>query len=300
MSDGERKLLDASGDYRYAVRDGEAVGEAPWQSCRVVLTTERLVLATGSDERSIPLGRVRVPADLPEGTPTDGATPVGIGETVLLIDVQGREGLGPAHARATLHDEVVLVDHPRDADGDVAGADADAAGGGGEPDGDEVSGWTKARVDFGDDRLALGLRGGATVGFALADVADVRRATGEVQGRERPILAVAHGDEAGGSGRTRLSGADEHVRALERVLRAAPEPDPVAELSNLEREVLVALYSGVPALDVPAFVGADAAEVEAVYERLVDVGAAEVDREGTEVVLSDRGRNLASRAMGAG
>ena len=61
MSEGERKPVDATGDYAHAVRDGEPVAEPVWRSCRLVLTDERLVLATGDDHRTI--SWVMVPED---------------------------------------------------------------------------------------------------------------------------------------------------------------------------------------------------------------------------------------------
>lgn len=283
MSEEERTLLDAAGDYRYVVRDGEVASETPWQSCRIVLTSRRLVLATGGDERSIPLDRVRVPGDVPDGATVEAGTPVRIGDAVLAIDARGPEPLASAYSRATLHGEVLLVD----------GRPAD------DVDGGEPAEWSKARLAFEDDGVVLERAGGGTEGLELGDVRAVRTATGDVLGRERQILAVEHDDGDEQAARRRFSGAEAHVSALARVLRTALESGPsVPELDETDREVLVALYAGVSRSDVPAFVGADAAEVAETVDRLREAGAVETGPGETEVALTDRGRNLASRAMG--
>ena len=70
-----------------------------------------------------------------------------------------------------------------------------------------------------------------------------------------------------------------------------------ADLSEREREVLMALYSGVSHFEIPNFVDMDVEKVEEVYDRLIELDILEEVRVRKEVQLKARGRNIASSAM---
>jgi helix-turn-helix protein len=69
------------------------------------------------------------------------------------------------------------------------------------------------------------------------------------------------------------------------------------ELSEMESQVLMALYSGVSPFEMSDFVGIDVDEVEEIYQNLLEMGAVDEVRTRTEVSLNAHGRNLASEAM---
>ena len=60
----------------------------------------------------------------------------------------------------------------------------------------------------------------------------------------------------------------------------------------------MALYSGVSPFKIPEFVGRDVDEVEAIYERLIDLGILDRVRVRNEVTLTSSGRSIASDALG--
>jgi len=279
MSDGERKLVDTAGDYRYAVRDGQPVTDADWQSCRVVLTSERMVLATGGGKQAIPHSKIRVTGGIDaDGIDADGATPLEIGGNV--IDVQGVDDFESEYCRAALHDEVILVKHPAV----VGGVVQEAA-------------WSKCRFRLDGDAVVLGLSDGETVSFDIDDVGTIETATRQVRDERRPVVEVEHTVDDR-SVETHLSGMEWHSRALESLLRKVIEKrDADYELSETERQVLMALYSGVSPFEMSDFVGIPVEEVEDVYGTLLEVGAVDKVRERTEVTLNAQGRNMASEAM---
>jgi hypothetical protein len=285
MSEGERKLADAAGDFCYAVRGGEPVAEPTWRSCRVVLTDRRLVLATGDGKQGIPHSKIRLPEDdgvVPDGAPADGATALEVGGAVVLLDTD-LDGFEAAYCRAALTGEVILAKAPAVVGGVVQETD-----------------WSKARVRPAEDRVTLGFPGGERTGIEVADVGTVERSERDVRGERRPVVAVEHTDGEGRSVETHLSGAERHWRALAALFRAALEDrggDGEYELSEAESEVLMALYSGVSPFEMADFVGLDVAEVEEIYDRLLDVGAVDKVRERTEVSLNAQGRNMASKEM---
>ncbi len=283
MSEREQKLVDASGNYRYAVRDGQSV-ESDWQSCRVVLTSERLVLATNSGRQAIPHARIRVPADgsLAERLEEADATPLEIGTSVILVDVQGVADFESEYCRAALHEEVVLVRH-RAVVGGVVREDAS---------------WSKCRFRLDGETVALELSGGETVSFDIDDVGTTETTDQQVSGENRTVVKIEHTDEAGRSVETHFSGMAWHSRALEALFRTVVEArQSDYELSEMEQQVLMALYSGVSPFEMSDFVGVPVEDVEGIYETLIDVGAVDKIRERTEVALNAQGRNMASEAM---
>ncbi len=286
MSEGEQKLVDTQGDYLYAVKGGEPLPDAQWRSCRIVITDERLVLSTSSNKQAIPHSKILVPDDdenlIPDGMDAPGATPLKIGNNVILVDAQELSDFESEYCRAALHDEVILAKYPAIVGGVVQ----------------EDASWSKARFRLDDNEIVLGLPDNETVRFAIDNVGTVDTATEQVAGEQREVVKVEHTDEEGRSVETHFSGVQWHPRALGTLLRNTIEArQDEYELDDLENQVLMALYSGVAPFEMADFVGTDVEEVEEIYQRLLDAGAVDKVRERTEVSLNAKGRNLASEAM---
>ncbi|MFT4946521.1 MAG: helix-turn-helix protein [Natronomonas sp.] len=286
MSEGEQKLVDTQGDYLYAVKDGEPLPDAQWRSCRIVITSERLVLSTNNDKQAIPHSKILVPDEdedlVPEGMEAPGATALQIGNNVILVDTQELADFESEYCRAALHDEVILVKYPAIIGGVVQ----------------EEAAWSKARFRLNDDEIVLGLPDNETVTFPIGDVGTVETASEQVAGEQREVVKVEHTDGDGRSVETHFSGVKWHPRALATLVRNTIENrQDEYELDNLENQVLMALYSGVSPFEMADFVGIDVAEVEEIYQKLLDAGAVDKVRERTEVSLNAKGRNLASEAM---
>ena len=69
------------------------------------------------------------------------------------------------------------------------------------------------------------------------------------------------------------------------------------DVTDRERQVLVALYSGVSPFEVPDFVGMDVEAVEETVDSLVEKGVLTEKRVRREVKLKARGRNIASEVI---
>lgn len=285
MSEGEQKLVDTGGDYLYAVKDGQPLPDASWQSCRVLLTDKRLVLSTNGGKQAIPHSKITLLDDdsvLPAQYQDSVATPLRIGNNVILVDPQQIDSFEIEFCRAALRDSVILAKHPAKVGGVVKG-DTE---------------WSKARFRLDDDTVSLGLPGNETVSFPIGDVGTIERNTQSVMGENRSVVKVEHTDEDERSVETHFSGTDWHTTALEALLQATiEEREGDYELSEMESEVLMALYSGVSPFEMADFVGMDVDKVEEIYQHLLDVGAVDKVRERTEVSLNAHGRNLASEAM---
>jgi len=286
MSEGEQKLIDTAGDYLYAVKDGQPVTAGDWRSCRLVLTDERLVLSTSSGKQSIPHSKIILPdgddSMLPEQYEDETATPLRIGNNVILVDAQQFDDFEREYCRAALHNEVILTKYPAKVGGVVQ----------------EDTEWSKARFGLEEDRISLGLPGNGTVAFPLKDVGTIENRTEQVMGESRRVVRVEHTDQEDRSVETHFSGVEYHSRALGSLLRKViAERGDDYELSPVENQVLMALYSGVSPFEMGDFVGIDVDEVEEIYQTLLEVGAVDKVRERTEVTLNAQGRNLASEAM---
>jgi helix-turn-helix protein len=69
-------------------------------------------------------------------------------------------------------------------------------------------------------------------------------------------------------------------------------------LGPVEEQVVMALHSGVSPFDIPGFVDAEVAEVEEIFDRLIELEVIEVVRERTEVEMTAQGRSVAGESMG--
>ena len=286
MSGDERKLLDTSGDYCYVRRDGTAVTDPQWQSSRLLLTNKRLVLAGSDGKQTIPHAKVTIPTDtdsvVPEDIDITGAVVLNVGSDTVLVAATDVDDFVETYCRANLGGGVILAKH-RAVVGGVVQDDA---------------AWSKARFSVTDDEFRLQFPGGESAGCELEDIGTVENKSGTVMGEQRDIVAIEHTDDAGNSVETHLSGNARHTTVLERLFEHIVERrGDDHELSEVENQVLMALYSGVSPFEMADFVGLSVDEVEEIYQHLLDIGAVDEVRTRTEVSLNAQGRNMASEAM---
>ncbi|MFC7019266.1 MULTISPECIES: CheF family chemotaxis protein [Haloarcula] len=285
MSGDEQKVVDTSGDFQYVVRDGDPVADPQWQSCRFVVTNKRLILATNGGKQQIPHSKIRVPSDpdtvVPDGLAGDTAA-LEIGNNVLVVDASSVDDFETEYCRATLHGQVILARDPAVVGG-VVQDDAE---------------WSKARFRLEDDVVRLQFPGGGSTTFEVEDVGTIETDESVVMGETRAVIEVEHTDEEDRSVETHLSGMPHHTNALETLFsRVVERHEDDYELTDLESQVLMGLYSGVSPFEMADFVGIGPDEVEEIYQKLLDVGAVDKVRTRTEVTLNAQGRNMASEAM---
>lgn len=80
----------------------------------------------------------------------------------------------------------------------------------------------------------------------------------------------------------------------------AEGPGGSVDLSEKDKHVLMALYSGVLSFEISDFLGMDVGKVETILERLFEVDVLEEVRKRGEVWMKTRGRNIASEAINEG
>jgi helix-turn-helix protein len=284
MGGSEQKLVDTAGDYLYAVRNGEEVADPQWRSCRLVMTNKRLIFANNSGKQTVQHSKIEiVDTDVvPDGVDAGGATPLRIGDNVILFDATSLDDFELEYIRVTLHGEVILAKHQAVVGGVIQ----------------DDSEWGKTRFRLDDEAIVLEFPSGDKTRFDIDEVGTIETERQQVMGEERTVLEVEHTGPEGQSVETHFSGMDHHTRALEALFETVIESrEADYELDDMEKQVLMGLYSGVSPFEMADFVGIDVDEVEEIYQTLLEVGAVDEVRTRTEVSLNAQGRNMASEAM---
>ncbi|MFW6436864.1 MAG: CheF family chemotaxis protein [Halococcoides sp.] len=285
MAEGESKIAEHQGQVMHAISDGREVHDAEWQAARIVLTTDRLVVL-GDAQIEIPLADVQRSEDrydVNQSAATTAAyTAIRTDEDIYLIDATEQDTFETDFFQALIDDEIIHAKHPAV----VGGVVQDTA-------------WTNAKVKITDAAVKLALADGSRAVIERDDIGDVTADTQTIDGEAREIFEVEHTDPDGRSVETHVTGEDRHLAVLETVLREGVERiEANLDLSATEKQVVMALHSGVSSFDLPEFVDADVEKIEAIFDELIEYGVVEVDRERTEVELTPDGRRVASETMG--
>ena len=284
MSKSERKLMDTTGRFTQVVKDGSKLGDIGWTDGRILLSNRRLVLAGSGGKRTIQLSKV----DRIEGRYDVNQTiaqvadyvSVRTGSDVFLVSTGESEDFERTLHKMILDGNIVLVKHPAIEGGVV-----------------QDVGWKKARVKIDEEAVNLAVEDGSFVRIEIDDIGTVERDERTVRSAERPVLEAEHTEE-GTSVETYLSGNTKHCSVLGSVLQRGAERNASSiDLGKEQKEVLMALYSGVSSFEVPEFLDMDPDDVEEIYERLVELDVLQEVRIRREVALKPRGRNIASESM---
>ena len=285
MSGGEHKLFDDRGQYLQAVKDGREIRDASWSACRIVLTNERVVLM--ADEKQTvaidDLEQVNDRFDINQSAAGESNyTALRAGETVFLVSAPDQDEFETALYKASLNNGILLVQHPAVEGGVVQSVE-----------------WTKARIKISDDTVRLALADGQMVPIDRNDIGDVDTDERTVRDDERTVFQVEHTDADGRSVETHITGESHHTAVLGSLLEEGVERHRAnLDLGGMEKQVIMALHSGVSPFDIPEFVGADVERVEEIFDDLVEYDVIQVERERTEVALTAQGRQVAGEAIG--
>ncbi|QSG05280.1 CheF family chemotaxis protein [Halapricum desulfuricans] len=284
MSQGERKLHDERGKFMRAVKDGHEIRDADWNACRVVLTTERVVLI-GDEKHTIDidtLGRVNDRFDVNQNAAVEGSyTSLRTDDTVFLVSTPDQDTFETALYKASLNNGILLVQHPAVEGGVVQSVE-----------------WTKAKVKISEDAIRFAMADGQKVTIDRDDIGDVETDERTVDGQDRTVYEVEH-TEDGRSVETHLTGESHHTAVMGALLEEGVERHRAnLDLDGVEKQVIMALHSGVSPFDIPEFVDRDVERVEEIFDRLIEYDVIEVERERTEVALTPEGRQVAGDSIG--
>jgi hypothetical protein len=284
MMADEHKVADTRGRFLQVIRNGREVNDADWMNGRILLSNQRLVLASTAGKRTIPLTDIeglggRFDANQRIATVSDYVA-IHLPEGVVLVAPADFEEFENDLFSALLNYESYLARHPAVAGGVVQNTE-----------------WERARVKVEQEAVSVATVGGTFVEIRLDDIGDINTGQRTVMDRERRVIEVEHSDD-GTSLQTYLSGPARECGILATLLRKGEEQSETSlDLSATDKQVLTALYSGVEPFDIPSFLGLDVDEVEELFQRLIDHQVVDEVRVRREVELNARGRSIASDAI---
>ncbi|MFB6162181.1 MAG: CheF family chemotaxis protein [Halococcoides sp.] len=276
----ESKLADTTGRIARIVENGHKRNDLEWHKCRLLLSTDRLIVVTNEGKRPIELDSitaVKSRSGLSTGS-DDGYLSVQVGTDVDVL-APNEPGFGDALYSAVLDQRTVLIKHPALEGGVVQDTD-----------------WSRGRIKIGDGTVDLAVATGSFVEVDLSDVGTVERAEQRVAGDERDVIQIEHSVE-GTSVETHVTGPRRDTNVLFSYLRRETSTDTDIDLNDDEQTVLMALYSGVSPFEIPDFVDMDIEHVEEIYDRLIEAGLLREVRTRRSVSLLPRGRNIAGEEM---
>lgn len=284
MTEGEHKLADTRGKFAQVIKNERKLSDAAWTGGRIILSNRRVVLAGSEGKRAIALAAIdgigeRYDLNQEIARVSDYVA-LELDDGVVLVAPEDPDGFETVLFRALLDREMVLAKHPAVEGGVVQDAE-----------------WHKARLKLEEESLALAMADGTFVEIELDDVGQVEEGERTVIDEKRRVVEVAHVEE-GTSVQTYLAGPARRCSFVETLLgRGAERNQASLDLDETEKEVLMALYSGVSPFELPDFVGMDVDTVEETFDRLIDLDVLEEVRVRREVTLTTRGRNLASESI---
>ena len=286
MKPDETKVADTRGQFLRALRDGRELNDATWANGRILLSNRRLVLAGTGGKRTFPLSAIdrvggRFDVNQRVATVSDYlALQFDGGDDVVLVAPAEYEDFELKLYDALLSSTKFLIRHPAVEGGVVQDTE-----------------WEAGRVKVGVDAVSLATVAGTFVEVRLDDIGDTEMGRRTVQDEQREVIEVEHSDEST-SVETYISGPERAVGILRSLLRIGDEQTETSlDLSHQDKQVLMALYSGVSPFDIPGFLGIDVDQVEDLFVRLIDHDVLDEVRIRHEVELNARGRSIAADAI---
>jgi helix-turn-helix protein len=276
----EHQILETYGRFTVAVKANQELSELSWSKGRICLSNRRLVLITNDGKKTISL------ADLTGISGGEGS--IGALSEYLKLQISGDTVVVSAedHSKfktslySTLLESAVLrVKYPAVAGGVI-----------------KDTSWKQARLSVALDSLTASLQNGKRIEFQLADITSVQLEDRAVDGESTQVVAVSHTAD-GGAVETHLTGSP-RLRLFSKAFLKHGEREGAidVELNPAEEEILMGLYSGVSPFKIPEFVGMDIDKVEAVYDRLIELGILDRVRTRSEVTVTASGRAITSDA----
>lgn len=161
--------------------------------------------------------------------------------------------------------------------------------------------WVKAQIAIKENGLRLVTKEGKLIKIELDKLQKVKKEESEFEGKLRKIVDIQFSEPEGEIEFT----VECYIHASEKILNVLYQFiysgfDRVSadlQLSDTEKQIIMSLYTGISPFEIPSFLGLDVDEVEDIYENLIKLGVLKEVRKRKEVILTTRGKNLASEAL---
>ncbi|WGI16655.1 CheF family chemotaxis protein [Methanonatronarchaeum sp. AMET-Sl] len=160
--------------------------------------------------------------------------------------------------------------------------------------------WKKAKTTHKNQSMHFVDEEGNILNLNLENVQNISMEFKDFKGEEKDVLVIERINDKGVSVVSYIYAPKVTLSVINNFIKESFEKNVKSEieLDQKEKEIIMALYSGISPFDIPDFIGVDVDKVEEIYERLVEINALNEIRKRREVELTTRGRNLASKVMG--
>jgi helix-turn-helix protein len=283
--------------------------QAKWVQCKVVLTYGGIWLMYGNNKKGIPLAAIsslgrEIPKKQLGTSVTDYIAVTYVienKETTVAITGQSAQlkKLKKYIMFLRLNKKPVYVLHPAK----VGGVIKDGAQ------------WAQGLLNIvwtpggTADKLVIQRKAG-NVEILMNNIEMVQTESPNIGGKVQQIANIKYSDSENTYNTFILSGIqnslieyiNDHLREQgvisSHASDSATDSTSDAAIAENEEEILVALYSGVSALEVPSFMeGMDVDQVEMIYDKLISYGLVELVRLRKDVKLTPKGRNMVNKKM---
>lgn len=296
MSKSEKKVADITGKFIHPlIRGSTQRKDASWTNGRIILSNKNIWLITSDKKQKIPLEslkKIGESFDLNQSIvrTTNYVSLVYEREgerRVSLVSSSNDDSLSEIRDslyNVLLNGTIVYLKHPVKRGGVIQ----------------DTADWQKAQTALSSESVRFATEDGDIIKVELDEVQNIEAEEKTVKGDRRKVLVVDHAESDGTTVVSHIYAPPREISALKGFIGAEFEEEVESdiELSDRDRQVLTALYSGVSPFDIPDFIGADVDEVEDIYEELIELGVLNEVRKRREVTLTTRGRNLASKSIG--
>lgn len=277
----EHQILETHGRFTVARRDNQELSELSWSKGRICLSNRRVVLITDTGKKTIPLTNI---VGLSGGKASIGVLSeylkIRMSDDTVVVSADDHSKFKTSLYSTLLESTVLRVKHPAVAGGVI-----------------KDTSWKQARLSVALDSLTASLQDGERIEFTLTDITSVQTEERAVDSEPTEVIAVSHSVD-GGAVETYLTGSP-RLRMFSKAFLKHGERDGAidVELDPYEKEILMALYSGVSPFKIPEFVGMDIDDVETIYDRLIELGVLDQVRVRSDVTLTPSGRALTSDSV---
>ncbi len=296
----EVKIEDIIGKFISPLTSGGKVfRDARWVPGRLILSNKNIWLIGKDRKRKIPLGHIFDIGGRLDLNDEIARTPIYLlikhygpqkENRVSLITSSNRKDLEKFRSsllELLLNRKIVLIKYPVKKGGVVQ----------------RNVKWEKAQLAVKDNKIRMVTESGKLIKIDLDKIQLVKKDEREVNQEMKQVLDIQFSeleDEMEFTVECYIHGRDEILNALQQFIyngfdRVAAD----IQLSDVEKQIIMSLYTGVSPFEIPNFLGLDVDQVEEIYDKLIKLGVLKEVRKRKEVVLTTRGKNLASEALGS-
>ncbi|XGI83128.1 CheF family chemotaxis protein [Halorutilales archaeon Cl-col2-1] len=296
MDSGEKKLADFMGEYVAGSDLGNA--DLDFDKARILLSNRRLVVAGKDDRTTVPLKSVLDvgKSNLPPSVQDYMSNAISVGyrskedgrqrSVIIRGDEERLEKLRDLLYKAILNSAEVYIQHPAKVSGRVMGAD-----------------WKKSKIIVKRDSI----KAKGVTEIDLTTVQDAEISEREIKNSKKTVIGIRHTTDRG-IVTTRIYVPDRrHLNILGRYLRKeyqeiVKEVEDIS-LSESEKRIIVALFSGATEDQLPMVLEEEASEVRRLVNGLIDKEILMESDDGLELTSKGKvfsNRNIEEVNAGAG